>query len=118
MDDSIQCDLLNAHADALLAGEDNYYSRYEAIFPHELAEMQDLFQIAEDLHAFFNQSVTISCTYRANLKADLIAQAHQQQLAPADNRWRWVALGASAVTVASVIAATTWRGSFSTYTRQ
>lgn len=114
MDDSIQCDLLNAHADTLVAGEEDYYSRYEAIFPSEVAEMQDLFQIAEDLHAFFNKKVTISSTYRANLKADLIAQAHQQQLAPAYNTWRWAALGASAVTVASVIAAATWHRSSST----
>ena len=67
MDDSIQCDLLNAHADALLAGENDYYSRYEVLFPSEVAEMQDLFQIAEDLHAFFNQNTTISSTYRATL---------------------------------------------------
>ncbi len=112
MNDLIQCDLLNAHADALVAKESDYQSRYTALFPVEMAETQDLFNMAEDLYALFNKPVMVCPTFRAELKADLIAQRHQQQVAPSYRTWRWAALGASAVTVASVIAAATWRGTY------
>jgi hypothetical protein len=45
---------------------------------------------------------------RANLKADLIAEMHQQQYSNTRARaWRWAAYGAS-VAVAGVIAAAGW----------
>lgn len=113
MDNQIQSDLLNAHADALIAGEGDYYERYKTLFPEEIAELEPLFEIAEELSGFFSQAVMIRVAFRADLKATLIAQAHQQQMTPNSYRtWRWAALGASAVTVASVIAAATWRGSY------
>lgn len=113
MDNQIQSDLLNAHADALIAGEGDYYERYNTLFPEEIAELEPLFEIAEELSAFFSQAVMIRIAFRVDLKATLIAQAHQQQMTPHSYRtWHWAALGASAVTVASVIAAATWRGSY------
>ena len=113
--DSIQGDLLNAHANALVAGENDYYSRYEALFPEEMAELDKHFETAEHIYALLRESVPMRAEFRADLKAGLIAQAHQQRLARPNYgyRWRWAALGAS-VTVAGVIAAAAWRGSYST----
>lgn len=117
MDNQIQSDLLNAHADALIAGEGDYYERYKTLFREEISELEPLFEIAEELYGFFSQPVIIRPAFRAELKATLIAQAHQQQITPPSARtyygygpWSWAALGASAVTVA--IAAATWRGSY------
>ncbi|MDQ4074925.1 MAG: hypothetical protein M3220_01625 [Chloroflexota bacterium] len=109
MDDSIRRDLLAAHADGLIAGEDDYRERYSALFPEEIRLLEPFFELAERLHALFQKPLVMRPDFRAELKADLLAQARQQQLQRKRDGWRWAAIGAS-VTVASVIAAAAWRG--------
>lgn len=107
-DDPISADLLDAHAAALLRGESGFRARYHALFPGEIAELESLFEVAEQFHALFAAPMSLRADFRANLKADLIAQAHQQGATPPAQRWRWAALGASAVTM-GMLAAAAWR---------
>lgn len=109
-DDPIPSDLLDAHLAALLTGEPSFRARYHALFHDEIAALEPLFEVAEHLHALFAAPVALRADFRANLKAALIAQAHQQRGAFPDARWRWAALGASAVTV-GMLAAAAWRNS-------
>ncbi len=108
MDDLIHQDLLAAHADGLLSGEE-VRARYAVLFPNELEALEPLFQVAEGVHALSLQPTPMRPPFRAELKRDLLAQARQQQLNRRDG-WRWAAIGAS-VTVAGVLAAAAaWRG--------
>ncbi|MBA2389740.1 MAG: hypothetical protein H0V67_05740 [Geodermatophilaceae bacterium] len=109
MDDSIHSDLLNAHADALLQGETDYRERYQTLFPHQVEALDPLFALAESTYTLVRAPITMRAQFKATLKADLLAQAHQQRLLRRRGGWRWAALGASAVTV-GVIAAAAWRG--------
>lgn len=109
MNDSIQQDLLAAHADALVAGDTGYYARYSALFGEEMHLIEPLFALAEQIHALFQEPAVLRAEFRADLKLDLLAQARQQATRN-PRTWRWAALGASAaVGVAGVIAAAAWR---------
>ncbi|MBA3532310.1 MAG: hypothetical protein H0T73_10355 [Ardenticatenales bacterium] len=114
MDDEIQSDLLSAHADALLRGEEDYHARYSALFLEETRQLTPLFDLAEHIFAFFHHPVTIRSEFRAELKAGLLAEARQQQVGLDSGRWSWAAIGAaSAMTVAGLLAAAAWRGNHS-----
>lgn len=109
MNDSIQQDLLAAHADALVAGDHEYHTRYSALFDAEMDLIEPLFALAEKIYTLFQEPVVMHSEFRADLKLDLLAQARQQEARGA--HWRWAALGASAAVagVAGVIAAAAWR---------
>jgi hypothetical protein len=108
---TLQSDLVNAHADALVRGESDYRERYSALFPEEMEALEFLFVTAEEIFELLAEPVFMRAEARADLKASLLAQAHQQRLRHRCSGWQWAALGASAVTVAGVIAAAAWRGS-------
>jgi hypothetical protein len=107
---TLQSDLVNAHADALVRGESDYRERYSALFAEEVKDLELLLATAEEIFKLLRQPVVMRAEARAELKASLLAQAHQQRLRDRLAAWQWAALGASAVTVAGVIAAA-WRGS-------
>jgi hypothetical protein len=109
MSDTIERDLVNAHGDALVSHEeDDYHKRYKGLFGAELTALGSLFELSELLYRFLNRSVLIRAEFRANLKADLVAEMHQQRANQQRRALRWAAYGAS-VAVASVIAAAGWR---------
>lgn len=105
--DRLQEDLLAAHADAL-SSEQSYQERYGPLFADELGELAPLFSLAARLRALFAESEPMRAEFRQSLKADLVAQAHQERLRRPN--WRWAALSAS-VTVAGVLVAAAWRNS-------
>lgn len=111
MENSFHADLLSAHADAIQHGEPEYNRRYSALFPEEMDDLGPLFSLAERLYSLFQRPVVMRPDFRRDLKAGLLAQAHQQQATAPRRSWQWAAIGASAVTVAGVIAAAAWRGS-------
>ncbi len=111
MSNIIEHDLVNAHGDAIVSHEENdYRHRYNALFGTELTALEPLFELGEQLYRFFSEPVVMRPAFRADLKADLIAEMHQQQYADTRARAlrRWAAYGAS-VAVAGVIAAAGWR---------
>lgn len=109
MSDIIEQDLVNAHGDALVSHEESdYRHRYNALFGTELTALEPLFELGEHLHRFFSDPVVVRPEFRTNLKADLIAEMHQQRANERTRAWRWAAYGAS-VAVAGVIAAAGWR---------
>ena len=110
MADSIEQDLLVAHGDALVSGDGAYRTRYTSLFGAELAALEPLFELSEQVYRLFHAPIVVRPEFRANLKADLIAQAHQQHYNRRTLRpWQWAAVGAASVTVAGVIAAAAWR---------
>lgn len=111
VNDAIQQDLLAAHADALLSQEEGYRARYSSLFGEEMAVMEPLFALAEQLYALFQEPIVIRAEFRADLKLDLLAQARQQGVSRTVPPWGWAAIGASAAAVAGVIAAAAWRNS-------
>jgi hypothetical protein len=111
LNSTLQSDLVNAHADALIRGEGDYRARYSVLFPEEIEALESLFATAEGLFVLLAEPVPMRAEARTELKASLLAQAHQQRLHHRRIAWQWAALGASAVTVAGVIAAAAWRGS-------
>lgn len=109
MSDSIEQDLLVAHGDALVSGDEAYRARYTSLFGAELATLEPLFALGEQIYRLFQAPIVMRPDFRAELKADLIAQAHQQRYSrPTLRPWQWAAVGAS-VTVAGVLAAAAWR---------
>jgi len=109
MSDIIEHDLVNAHGDALVSHEENdYRHRYNALFGAELTALEPLFELGEQLNRFFSGPVIMRSDFRTHLKADLIAEMHQQRANDRTRAWRWAAYGAS-VAVAGVIAAAGWR---------
>lgn len=119
-------------ADFLFELAATYVDKYEPMyrqnilrrFPEQAAELRELFDLIEWLDQYFrSDTVRPDSTYRANLKAQLVAQ-HEARYGPKkagasalqpwdwelprpDRRWTAVGIG-SAVAVASVIAAY-WR---------
>lgn len=116
MSDIIEQDLINAHGDALVSREEGEYrQRYNTLFGAELAALEPLFELGELLYHFFSAPLMIRPEYRTNLKADLVAEMHQQRYnAQRARALRWAAYGAS-VAVAGVIAAAGWRAVQSRY---
>jgi hypothetical protein len=110
MSDIIEQDLVNAHGDALVSHEEgDYRHRYTTLFGAELNALEPLFELGEHLHHLFSAPIVLRPDFRANLKADLIAEMHQQRYNDSRARaLRWAAYGAS-VAVAGVIAAAGWR---------
>lgn len=110
MSDIIEHDLVNAHGDALVSHDDGEYRhRYHTLFGTELTLLEPLFELGEHLHRFFSDPVVMRPEFRADLKADLIAEMHQQRANERTRAWRWAAYGAASVAVAGVIAAAGWR---------
>jgi hypothetical protein len=110
MSDMIEHDLVNAHGDALVARDEREYRhRYNTLFGVELTMLEPLFELGEYLHRFFHEPVVIRSEFRSNLKADLMAEWHQQRANERTRAWRWAAYGAASVAVAGVIAAASWR---------
>ena len=90
MDERIERDLVAAHADSLRHGEaGDFPQRYRELFPRELAEVASLLALAEQLHRLFGEMLTMREPFRQELKAGLLAQAHQQRVSGAARPWRW-----------------------------
>ena len=74
MDNSIDSDLLAAHADGLQSGEPDLRARFSALFPEEMQRVEPLLLLAERVHALFRGPVVMRPQFRSELKAGLLAQ--------------------------------------------
>lgn len=97
----LDVDLLSDHA----TDPEHFQERQGHLFAEELGRLEPLLRLAERLFALFEPRPTMRQSFRDDLRAELVAQAHRQNSA-AQGVWRWAALGTSAAVAAAVVA---WR---------